>query len=1208
MLMAAFIAGNPVKAQDRFKGDTAHYPYWIEMMQDPSVNFFKVQKAFETYWEGRSITRGCGWKPFKRWEYMTSQRIYADGTRPSPTRNQDAWRKYLKEHHKLENTTGNWVELGPRYLPQNAPGLGRLNAIAFHPSNPEIMWVGAPSGGLWKTVDGGQFWTSSTDNLPTLGVSSILIDHSNPDILYIGTGDRDAGDAPGLGVMKSTDGGVSWQSINSTMGNVVVGKMLMHPLNPQLIYAATSGGIYRSDDGGINWNLVSPNTNHYKDLAFKPDNPNVIYATTGGSFYKSVNGGSSWVQITNGLPGGYRAVIGVTPANPDIVYVLEGNSDSYKGMYLSTDGGNTFVTQSTAPNILSWGCDGGDGGQSWYDLAVAVDPTDQNVVYVGGVNVFKSTDAGQTWVIVGHWWGDCDVAFIHADQHVFEWNPLNGRLYVGNDGGCFYTDNEGTDWIMISQGLAIAQVYKIGQSATVSDLVINGYQDNGTAVYADSTWINVMGADGMECAIDPVNPLYKYGTVYYGVVKRIYNFTGQGDIGGSGINGITESGAWVSPFIIHETDPNTMFLGLKSVWRSNNIKNLSTSTVTWSKISGNFGSGNCEALEQSPADPDLLYLIKENGKVVRTDHANASTPTWIDLTNNLPINLDNPSDIEAHPTKPDWAYLSSNGGVFKTTDRGATWTDISGSLPDVFFSSIVYCKGSQEGLYLASDVGVFYRDASMCDWIPFKQGLPDNGRVTELDMFIDQNDPENNRIRACTYGRGLWESTLYQTQPIAGFTSDYTEMSPGCGIQFEDLSLGFPTSWHWSFPGGNPSTSNLQNPGNISYSTPGNYDVQLIASNSTGSDTLLLPGYITISGSILPQVGFYVSDSVFCSGNQVVTFYDTSHYCPSSWLWTFVPPTVAFLNGTSATSQNPVVQFLEDGAYTVTLTVNNQNGSANITHQNLIKIGGFPLPFTEDFESGNLNAKAWTIVNPDNDVTWDVTGTGGNSPGDQSARMRIYGSNSLGRRDWLISPPLDMTGMEHAALFYKHAYCQYEPAYSDTLIIMASDNCGVSWDRLFTGFEDGSGSFATRPPMNTSFTPAAESDWCGSGFGSPCLLVDLSSYAGKKNVKIAFQAVSYMSNNIYLDNINIEESSGLSEQDALYELSIFPNPASERFRITANRPIQRVSLLNVLGVKLDNKEVNEPQTELDVSSLRSGIYVIKIVIDNHLLYRTVQII
>ena len=1179
-------------------GDTSTTPYWISMMQDASVPVPDVQRAFEIYWKDRPITRGCGWKPFKRWEYNATRRMKPNGERQPADRNFKAYKEYFSGSQHKENF-GNWTEMGPQTTPTGSNGLGRLNAIGFHPTDPLVIYVGAPAGGLWKTTDGGITWSSNTDNLPTLGVSSIVVNHSNPEIIFIGTGDRDAGDAPGLGVMKTTDGGLTWNLSNTGMGNVTVGKMLMHPTNEHILLAATSGGIFKTVDAGQTWQLVSPNSGNYKDLVFKPGNPSVVYAASGGTFYKSVNGGNSWSVAGTGLQGGSRGVIGVSPAVPDLVYFLLGNSDSYKATYKSTDGGTTFTLQSDSPNILSWGCTGGSGGQAWYDLAIAVDPIDPNVILAGGVNIFRSLNGGVDWDIVAHWWGDCQVDNVHADLHVLEYCPLNNRLYAGNDGGIYFTDSQGDDWTMISQGLTIGQVYKIGQSATDRELVMNGYQDNGTSCHRPTGWTNVMGGDGMECAIDPTNSLYKYGTVYYGSIDRIYNFNNQGNIASNGSHGITEEGAWITPFIIDEADPNTMFIGYKNVWRSNNIRALSTNAVTWTKISG-FNGSNCSVLEQSPVNPNILYVVKENHRMYRTDNANAAAPTWTELTTHLP-SASTPSDLECHPKLQNVVYMTSDNQVFKSTDKGVTWTNITMGLPDVLYTTIVYCKGSQEGLYVGSDLGVFYKDASMSSWINFSNGLPLTGNINELEIYYDAANPENNTIRAATYGRGLWESSLHQSMPEASFIADKTTIPSGCAVNFTDLSLGYPTSWKWTFDGATPSSSNAQNPQNIIYSNSGMYDVTLIVSNSIGSDTLLIPLYINISNAVLPVPGFTVNDSIFCSGQGLVTFYDTSSYCPTTWLWSFNPPTVTFMNNTSATSQNPVVQFNSDGLYTVNLTVGNVNGSVSYTVPSFITVGGVPLPFSDDFESGKFSSKAWSIENPNNDKTWEIVPTGGNPPGNKSARVLIYGTNSMGKRDRLISPTLDLTALIHPGVRFMHAYAQYQADYTDSLIVYVSDDCGQQWQRVFGKGDDGSGSFATHLPLTSSFVPMVQNDWCGGNYGSSCYFIDLEPYAGKKNVKIAFETCSSMSNNIYLDNVVIGEYADIKEDNLPASgILVYPNPSKGLFTIKnqGKSKISSISLYAPQGQLLIHElpgMVSQPTAfPINISDHKPGVYYLRI--------------
>ena len=1111
--------------------DSANYPYWIAMMQDPAVNFFKVQSAFNRYWENRKITRGCGWKPFKRWEYMMQNRVSPAGERPRESRTVDAFREfYANPANAPRSVYGNWTNLGPFTIPlgdRGYKGLGRINAIGFHPTDANTIYIGAPAGGLWVTHDAGQTWSSNTDDLPTAGVSAIMVDYSNPQVIYMGTGDRDGGDAVGLGVMKSIDGGLTWEAFNNGMGNVTVGRLIIHPANPAILLAATTGGIFKTTDGGLNWtNKMSGN---FKDIVFKTNDPSTIYASSNGKFYRSADTGESWIQITAGLTIGSRGVIGVTPANPDVVYFLLSNGNNeFQGLYKSTNNGVSFIEKSHSPNIMDWSCDGsGTGGQAWYDLEIAVDPANEDIVYSGGVDVWKSTNGGVTWAINAHWYGGCGRPAVHADQHVFEYCPANGKLYIGNDGGIYWTDNGGNAWNEITSGLAISQAYKLGQSKTVDDLVINGYQDNGSSVYEGTTWHIAGGGDGMECAIDPVDSHYRYSTLYYGDIFRRYNNTEQGKIAGINTNGIDESGGWVTPFLIDENDPKTMFIGYKNVWRSNNIKATSVTAVTWTKISNGLTGGDLSVMEQSPKNTNILYVAGGN-KLYRTDNCQAASPIWINLSNKLPYNA-TITDIEAHPFNEDGVYMTFENRVYVSWDRGNSWLDWTALLPDVHISCIVYNRHSVNGTYIGTDMGIFYRDNAFCGWNSFSNGLPVNAKVTELEIYYDDANPANDRVKASTFGRGLWESEMFFSSPMADFSVDQTQIPIGCSVNFTNHSTGVPFTFEWSFEGGDPSTSTQRDPTGITYSNPGKYDVQLIVTNTEGSDTLLLPKYIQVSAALLPAAGFEADRKTFCSTDQpIVKFTDKTAFCPNAWNWTFDPPTITFVNGTDASSQNPDVQFNGPGNYTVTLIAFNNNGPDTATLANYINVGGALLPFNEDFEHGFSNNN-WEIVNADETVTWNIASVGGTSPGDKAAWMNFYNYITAGRRDQMITPVLDFSGTANVSMSFQHAYARRFNSSRDSLIIFISSDCGNSWSRVFQASENGSGNFATHPLMTDEFFPTITNDWCGGSFGSGCNTIDLSPWAGNKNIRLKFESYNYYGNDLFIDNIHIGPDSTLGQ-------------------------------------------------------------------------------
>lgn len=1196
-IFAGLFASTDVYAQT-LKADAAEYPYWIEMMQDPDANFFETQQAFNTYWEGREITKGSGYKPFKRWEYWMEQRVSSDGTKPAPGHDISEYYNY-KSANSSRSSAGNWTPLGPFAVPSGYNGyrgLGRVNAIAFHPTDANKIYIGAPSGGIWMTSDGGQTWSTYTDILPTLGVSAIAVDHVNPDVIYIGTGDRDAGDAPGLGVWKSVDGGLTYAESNAGMGNVTVGRLLMHPADNNILIAATSGGIYKSTDAGQSW--VRNAQGNFKELVFKPGNPDIMYAATGGSFYRSINTGDSFSIINNGLTGGSRGVIGVSAANPEIVYFLTTYNDSYKGVYQSNDSGLSFTLRSTSPNIMSWGCNGGSGGQAWYDLDMAVDPTNADVIFGGGVNIFKSSNGGTNWFITAHWYGDCNVTSVHADLHILEYNPLNNRLYAGNDGGVYWTDNAGQSWTEISNGLVISQAYKIGQSATNKDYVINGYQDNGTSTYTGTSWVAVGGGDGMECAFDPYDDRYSYSTLYYGDINRIFNNNSQGQIAGQGSNGITESGAWVTPFIIDHYDANTMFIGYKNVWRSTNIKAGNTNSVSWTKIS-NINTSNLSVLAQSRANTNILYAASGN-QLFRSDNVKDGSVQWTPLTGLL-ISSSQITSIETSPIDENIVYIVQQKRVFKSVDKGYNWTEITGSLPDVQMNSIVYYRNSSEGLYLGTDIGIFYRDAYMADWILFSNGFPAAGRVTELEIYYDPTGPGGDVIRAGTYGRGLWESPVNYSVPTANFIASETIVPVGCPINFTDMSVGVPFEWAWSFPGANETSSTVRNPEGVTYNTPGVYNVSLTVSNPAGTDSETKTGYITVSSDLMPLAAFSSTNRIFCTNdNPIVSFTDNSEYCPIAWAWSFDPSDVTFMNGTSASSQNPEVVFNVSGNYSVTLTVSNVNGQSSITETDYIQIGGIVIPFGENWESQSLQTNTWTVENPDNKSTWELAQVQGNSGGSTAIRMNFYDyAVSPGPRDRLISPPFNLTGFESVVLGFDHAYAKRYAQATDSLIVLISPDCGTTWQRILVIGDDGSGNFATHAVVDTGlFVPALPSDWCGAPGNPPCNLIDLSQWAGAENIRIAFESFHRRGNGLYIDNIFLTDLVNTfrveTEQNTI---RFFPNPGRDVLNIQSYEQLTnaRVSIVSASGITVMDRNLENGQAwVLSTSHLKKGIYVLRI--------------
>ena len=339
---------------------------WLVKMQDPNVNFWELQKEFNDYWKDRDDYKGNGYKVFKRWEYINELRADENGKLPGSEQLRKEYERYKSEAVALKSASGTWTQFGPVAYPANntgqPTGMGRINCIAFHPTDPNTLYVAASTGGIWKTIDNGANWINISSDMPQLGVSSLLIHPTNPNIIYVGTGDRDGADATGVGVYKTTDGGATWDAMNTGMTNATVGMMLMHPSDPNNILAATKSGIYKTTNGGLNWTLKQ--SGDFRDIKFKPGDPLIVYATrviTPSGFYRSTDNGETWTLITTPITDvGSRMVIGVSPANPAYVYLVQIKSadNTFKALLRSTDSGLNFTEQSNSPNIFDYSCNG----------------------------------------------------------------------------------------------------------------------------------------------------------------------------------------------------------------------------------------------------------------------------------------------------------------------------------------------------------------------------------------------------------------------------------------------------------------------------------------------------------------------------------------------------------------------------------------------------------------------------------------------------------------------------------------------------------------------------------------------------------------------------------------------------------------------------------------------------------------------------------
>jgi len=751
----------PLKAQKQQSQD----PKYVQMMQDPNVtNFYDIQAEFNNYFQAKNKGRGTGYKQFKRWEHFTEPRFSPSGK---------MFNIAAKTTMEYENYVANFdskslpANYDPGYWHSMGPddhvlgwgwngGIGRVNCIAFHPLSSAIYYVGTPAGGLWKK-NGSNPWESLTDGLPIIGVSGIAVHHTNPNTIYILTGDGDGQHTLSIGVLKTTNGGVTWQptALNWNVTNFVGGyKLLQHPTNSDIQYVVANTGIYKTTDGWQTYTKVK--TGWFYDIEFKPGDPTTMYAADKYDFYKSTNSGDTWSSSAIGLPvsGTYRIAIGVSPANSNYVYLLYGRShnnntqSAFKGLYRSNNSGANFTLKSNSPNILGYATDGNDNkGQYTWDLAIAVSPIDVGEIHIGGINCWKSTDHGTSWTITSYWKeNNTSYEYTHADIHALEYSPLfTNRLYCGSDGGIYRSTNNGANWYDYSAGLVITQFYRIGTTPQDIYKVVGGTQDNGGNTLNGSIFTHDIGADGFASMIDYTNTNILYESTYGTLYKSTNNGSSFTDITPS----IVDADIWDVGWTMHPTSPTTLFLGHTDIWKTTN------SGSSWTALGTGNPSDKFIEIAHGVNNTARIYGVTAN----RVYMTNNSGNSWTNITAGLPTSP-NYSYVAIDPTYSPRVYMSFSGytsgrKVYKSSNSGTTWTNWSGTLPNIPVNCIVCDNTANDGVYIGTDVGVYYRDNTMSDWAPFFNLLP-NVIVNEMEINYT-----SNKLIAGTFGRGIWQTKLY---------------------------------------------------------------------------------------------------------------------------------------------------------------------------------------------------------------------------------------------------------------------------------------------------------------------------------------------------------------------------------------------------------------------------------------------------------------
>jgi photosystem II stability/assembly factor-like uncharacterized protein len=617
---------------------------------------------------------------------------------------------------------------------------GRTNGIAFHPTDPNIFYIAAAQGGVWKTTDGGINWTVLTDNLGSIASGDIAIDPNNPNILYYGTGELNfSGDSQyGDGIYKTTNAGLNWVKISpASQTGLYTGKIIVDPSNSNLVFAAGNLGVFRSTNSGINWANMLPG--NFTSLVIDPVSPNILYAGTGSGqsyIFKTTNSGLIWSTVSS-LSAGRRTQLAISPDNPNVLYAsIAGTSGALYGLYRTTNAGDNWTVQNSTTNYMS--------SQGWYDNAVTVIPGNPDGVVVGGLDIYVSTNGGVTLTKKSNWSTSNTQDFSHADIHYLAYNgPV---LYCCSDGGVYFSFNNANSWDDLNENISTLQFVSADYDPTDITKLYGGCQDNNKQTSTDNgvVWIQRTTGDGGYTIVDPVNTSYVYGQYVNGSIQRSVNY-------GVSFTSITPSGStgglFYNPYEMAPGDNNTVVFGRADVWKSTSVQ-TATSSTGWTQIAATgVINGSVSAIGISKSNIDKIYIGTSNGRI----HVTTNNGTnWSSLTGFPYV-----SDFWVDYSNDDICYASFAGAtpdkhVYKTTDGGLSWVSITANLPNIAVNSIVKKQTSPEMLFVGTDLGVFKSSDDGASWVNFNTDLP-NVEVRDLKY-----KESTEILMAASYGRGCF--------------------------------------------------------------------------------------------------------------------------------------------------------------------------------------------------------------------------------------------------------------------------------------------------------------------------------------------------------------------------------------------------------------------------------------------------------------------